>query len=1545
MKTFAVGGLATQQRVKHGVLVLLYAAMLLQVTHALAEPRSELPPWPEQTLGIWGFNETLSPYAPTRVAVGAESAQMVESWSGYALTRNWQAITPVAIPVSDPYSGKPSFTTAQGTVRVWFCADWSSASLEGKGPGGYARLIELVGLSGKEPETFYSLYLNPEGTAIYLSGQGVGGPTDFLKADVNWTAGQWHLLALNYDGKQTSLSIDARTVATGTAMPDVAAWKKDSLALLLGSDIVAGNTAQGRFDELCTFDEPQSADDLRFYWRGMYRTVAMGPLGTPEEEQLKMKAWNEQLAMTTMESGYELPPFPEEGDTNSSGGGTYEWTPTVYPSNALWLEITSVTNDVAYVTIHGTIPDVWYELLSKEDLTNDTWQSESPLWLGTEDQDWTAATVQVGTRTNHLFIWARSYADNDGSGLPEWWQMEYFGQTGVDSYADADGDGWVNIQEFQNGTAPTVFNTPPAPQGVRVSYNASNSAVTVKWSASLGTVTGYVIERIIPETGQDDFFTNGPSATTYSETFPIAEPDVQYFSPSYSVTALYVSGNSYPSTPQSLYDPSLNIEARLLRDENNNLTLLATSVATEADSLLLTRVDYDVPSGNPPARTHFNIAVSNLQSGIYTLPTAWTTNGEYTSWNQFWYVQGTADPGRQGEPEYAGNGRTEPFKDGREHLRQNLIFLLRAANTQNPFAYWVDDGFWQYQPASISAEYVYADYYSETRDEWSGPPYLYTHRPFYDNYDYRNFVFSTTNLYSDGFLNTGVDAGYNGLTLYLPGTFGYSPVFGDTNVATILEPATSRSLLQSIASSPGSRPEIGITQNGSTLTLEPDTRNVYGLPYLSVTLAYPTNSTVQFSTVTPGGSIAAETGYLYPETADPVLQNTGYYFCNPQVDPYPGYANFSTTNQTPAIFASVGDAFFSVAGYAKYSISNGYAGKYAYLGQYFDKAYSANPNGTRSTNETGTLSPYGVFFATEPGKTFLTTKTDAVSTNIGECEVNVIKLQLDVNHDGIMDTSWNGPDNTAYDKPFVFWVNNDRDDPGSGGNLDRDIWRIATNYVAPDSSFEQLRSARNLEDFARLWICGVPDLISSQEYSATLTLNAYSGDPAINVYLAHETNGGILYLTDTNVAYVSITNPVTGTAFLAMASGPTYVLPSSFFDGTTKHLLFEGAGTGRGELVLGIYRGSNLVCQTSAWLDLRDVNDLYEEVGVTNVIQTWPEMVQTNLYSGFVVASQAKANTGDEKQLAVFVHGWRMPYADYKIFSQTMFKRLYWQGYQGKFAALRWPTRSSDTDTNGLDLLTYNRSEYISFQSGTGAALYLYDLRQRFPDYTISVCSHSQGGIIMMEALTELANANENPIDHYVMMETAVPAHCYDPAVTNLPALMNMEQNIPTPNTYSNYAAGIRSALRSGNICNLFNPVDFALVSGLNGSGLGSWESNQELMKPVILFGYVYLPTNGVAVVTTNQFTEAFGVTNLQTRIVTDPLELMPFVSRPHSKAVGAQAGVGQVVNGPEYNIQSQLGFTAATYDHSGQFNRSIQTLQVQGFYSRLRSSLFPPAP
>jgi hypothetical protein len=46
--------------------------------------------------------------------------------------------------------------------------------------------------------------------------------------------------------------------------------------------------------------------------------------------------------------------------------------------------------------------------------------------------------------------------DTDGNGLPDWWELKYFGVlTGTDPLADPDHDGVSNLNEYRTGTNPT----------------------------------------------------------------------------------------------------------------------------------------------------------------------------------------------------------------------------------------------------------------------------------------------------------------------------------------------------------------------------------------------------------------------------------------------------------------------------------------------------------------------------------------------------------------------------------------------------------------------------------------------------------------------------------------------------------------------------------------------------------------------------------------------------------------------------------------------------------------------------------------------------------------------------------------------------------------------------------------------------------------------------------------------------------------------------------------------------------------------------------
>lgn len=53
--------------------------------------------------------------------------------------------------------------------------------------------------------------------------------------------------------------------------------------------------------------------------------------------------------------------------------------------------------------------------------------------------------------------------DSDGDGLPDSWEIEYFGDLSHGPDEDFDGDGYTNLEEYEAGTDPTDINDKPRP--------------------------------------------------------------------------------------------------------------------------------------------------------------------------------------------------------------------------------------------------------------------------------------------------------------------------------------------------------------------------------------------------------------------------------------------------------------------------------------------------------------------------------------------------------------------------------------------------------------------------------------------------------------------------------------------------------------------------------------------------------------------------------------------------------------------------------------------------------------------------------------------------------------------------------------------------------------------------------------------------------------------------------------------------------------------------------------------------------------------------
>jgi pimeloyl-ACP methyl ester carboxylesterase len=392
-----------------------------------------------------------------------------------------------------------------------------------------------------------------------------------------------------------------------------------------------------------------------------------------------------------------------------------------------------------------------------------------------------------------------------------------------------------------------------------------------------------------------------------------------------------------------------------------------------------------------------------------------------------------------------------------------------------------------------------------------------------------------------------------------------------------------------------------------------------------------------------------------------------------------------------------------------------------------------------------------------------------------------------------------------------------------------------TWFCALQTSTGFIESKRDLDDFARLWLTGIPPLESG--YTITLGWqNVSSGSPTINVFKQPSPSAD--YLTDTAAANAI----VIGYNFLATI-GPAseFTFPANYFntaaDNTAsvadRYFIFEGTGVGEGELVLSIKKGQQIVAQTSTFIRLTEVKNMFEKARARS--ETVPDHlpayqeVPSTMVSDYQVLQSLPADPTEDKQTILFVHGINNTEFEWQSSSEIIFKRLYWAGYRGRFASFRWPC--AYLPPNSVNPYSYNKGEYFAWKSAAAVKGYLSFLKNlpRLAGYKINILGHSQGNIVVSEALKLGA-----PFDNYILSQAAVPAHCYDANALAQQKFLDQEVIVPTP-----YAANIGGyhdyfGALPGRLINYFNENEYALAVGTVTKFAieVNWEKNQLSRKP-----------------------------------------------------------------------------------------------------------------
>jgi alpha-tubulin suppressor-like RCC1 family protein len=254
-----------------GVAFLAVILLCGQRIHAM--PRSPWPPLPEQALLFHeGFDEDFYLGETNATFLIPGSGTFDESWSGYALNRSGDMVIPFIVPAMSSIGHTNVSSDTAGTLRFWMMPFWSSQG-NGATPGTNAVLLEMDAVSGGGSAVAWTLQVSADGNTVSL----VSGGAVVLQTSIEWQAGQWHCVALEYDdqGGTTALYIDGVLASQGGALPSVPPSVGE---LVLGSTWPGTGSAGADIEEFYSFGGCLGEEDEALYYGVTAQEAAMGPV-------------------------------------------------------------------------------------------------------------------------------------------------------------------------------------------------------------------------------------------------------------------------------------------------------------------------------------------------------------------------------------------------------------------------------------------------------------------------------------------------------------------------------------------------------------------------------------------------------------------------------------------------------------------------------------------------------------------------------------------------------------------------------------------------------------------------------------------------------------------------------------------------------------------------------------------------------------------------------------------------------------------------------------------------------------------------------------------------------------------------------------------------------------------------------------------------------------------------------------------------------------------------------------------------------------------
>jgi hypothetical protein len=522
----------------------------------------------------------------------------------------------------------------------------------------------------------------------------------------------------------------------------------------------------------------------------------------------------------------------------------------------------------------------------------------------------------------------------------------------------------------------------------------------------------------------------------------------------------------------------------------------------------------------------------------------------------------------------------------------------------------------------------------------------------------------------------------------------------------------------------------------------------------------------------------------------------------------------------------------------------------------------------------------------------------------------------------------------------LIWVNNDCDrwhtvdiTDSEQDDLETNDSSLASWQQVPDCQYKDainvyaIPCTRDLEDYARLWIPGLSNLMQElpPNYGVTLQWRNNTG-AGIRAFVAAEEDGGTNYLFNGTIASNQV-EEAKYTCIGYVTSNQTISINNAFTNspyGTVEpgeHYIFCGTAEGNDELVLQVtnqYGG--VVGEASVFLNLKDIKEMYERWTVGDTPGIAPNniaVIATNdLPPGDAPFQYSyNASVDSETPYILLVHGFNLPvWKKDRLLAETAYKRLYWQGYQGRFGLFRWPCDNS--------VLSFDTDEWASWQSGTGLKNRLVALNIQYPG-NVYLLAHSLGNVAAGEALRQ-AGASEI-VNTYVASQAALSAHAYD---NTIPRDATNYYTLGTPDSEGHYYANTSPPYFNGisgavNFIDFYNPVDWALM----GSTIlqPGWIYDQQ-HKPDISYYYQTPTTNDPS-----GYYQQLGLIQLPLSFTNNTYQIFSVCAQSYSLALGAETNIAGA-----FSLKVPINLNVAPYDfgnahkgHSGQFRSDNMTRWV----------------